>query len=306
MNLGVIINPFAGRRPSRWRADALRSALSPLGIEVTVRVTAARGDAQRFATELAPRADALAVIGGDGTVHEAVNGIMSRPIPIAVIPSGSGNDLASLVDCPRTPRDLGAVLERGWAAELDVLDFGDRFCVNSAGLGFEGLVNRLSHRLARSAGHLRYAAALIQAMASVKCPHFTIVTSAGDEISGEKLLVSIGNGRRTGGAFYITPDAFPDDGLIDICVIDPMSRARMLWIMPRVFDGSHIRHPEVHMLRAESLTVEARGAYPMHIDGEFFEAAPNLRRITVRPRALKVMCNPSTHNKLAMGLKKVL
>ena len=79
MNLGVIINPFAGRRPSRWSADALRSALSPLGIEVTVRVTAARGDAQRFATELAPHADALAVIGGDGTVHETVNGIMSRP-----------------------------------------------------------------------------------------------------------------------------------------------------------------------------------------------------------------------------------
>ncbi len=306
MNLGVIINPFAGRRPSRWRADTIRSALAPLGIEIDVRVTRARGDAGRFAGELASRADVIAIVGGDGTVHEAVNGIMPRSVPIAVIPSGSGNDLASLVDCPRTPHDLGAVLKRGWAAELDVLDFGDRFCVNSAGLGFEGLVNRLSHGLNRSAGHLRYAAALVKAIASVECPHFTIATSAGDEIAGEKLLVSIGNGRRTGGAFYLTPNAFPDDGLIDLCVVDPMSRARMLWILRGVFDGSHIRHREVHMFRAESLTVEARTNYPMHVDGEFVDAPPAPRHITVKRGALRVLCNPSTKNTLANSLKKIL
>ena len=306
MNLAVIINPFAGRRPSRWRADTLRSALGPLGIEVSVHVTGARGDAQRLAKELVPRADVLAVIGGDGTVHEVANGVMPHPIPIAVIPSGSGNDLASLVDCPKTPRDLAGVLERGWAAEFDVLDFGDRFCVNSAGLGFEGLVNRLSHGLARPAGRLRYAVALIKALGSMCCPDFTIVTSRGDEISGEQLLVSIGNGRRSGGAFHLTPQAFPDDGLIDVCIIEPMSRAKMLRIMPGAFDGSHTRRPEVRMLRVESLTVEAASAYPMHIDGEYVDAAPDRREISVRPGALQVMCNPSTRNKLVKGLRRVL
>jgi diacylglycerol kinase (ATP) len=217
-----------------------------------------------------------------------------------VIPTGSGNDLASLVDCPRTPEALARVIEDGWAARLDVLDFGDRYCVNSAGLGFEGLVNRYSHRLAPLGGRTRYALALLRALAEVRCPDFTIVTSRGDEIRGRRLLVSIGNGQRTGGAFRLTPDAFPDDGLIDVCIVDPMSRARMLRILPGATGGSHVTRPEVHMLRVESLAVEATEGYPMHVDGEYVAAGPELREITVRRAALTVLCRRSVRNKLSM------
>ena len=306
LELAVIVNPRAGRRTTVWKEPALRAALEPLGIGVSVHVTRARGDARRLANDLAGRAGVIGVIGGDGTVHEVVNGILPRPVPIVLIPSGAGNDLSSLIACPRNLRELAAVIENGWGAELDVLNFGDRFCVNSAGLGFEGLVNRMSHDVARIGGRTRYAIAFLKALGSLRHPYFEIATSRGDEFSGEKLLVSIGNGRRTGGAFYLTPHAFPDDGLIDVCIIEPMGRARMLRILPRVLNGSHLTRKEVRVLRVESLVVEAKAAYPMHIDGEYVEGGPQRREITVVPGALRILCGRSRTNILSKELKKIL
>lgn len=271
-------------------------------MEASVHTTEGPGDASRLARDLASEADIICAVGGDGTVHEVVNGILPRRIPLAVIPSGSGNDLASLVDCPRTPEDLVRIVEDGWGAELDVIDFGDRYCVNSAGLGFEGSVNRLSHGMARIGGRVRYAVALARALRTVTFPDFTIVTSRGDEIRGKKLLVSIGNGHRTGGAFYLTPRAYPDDGLLDLCVVAPMSRARMLRILPRALNGSHVGRREVEMFRAESLSIEAVEAFPMHIDGEYVLAQPERREVAVRPAALTVLCRRSERNKLVRDL----
>ena len=273
-------------------------------METTVHFTQRPGDARRLARELAPRADMICVVGGDGTVHEVVNGIIPLRVPLVVLPTGSGNDLASLVDCPRTPQELARVVEDGWAAELDVIDLGDRYCVNTAGLGFEGLVNRFSHEFARLGGRAKYALALLRALRSLCFTDFTIVTSRGDEIRGEKLLVSIGNGQRTGGAFYLTPDAFPDDGLIDVCIVEPMSRARMLRILPGALNGSHARRREVTMLRVESLTVEAADPYPMHVDGEYVAAGPERREIVVRPAAIKVLCRHPGCNKLAREMRR--
>jgi YegS/Rv2252/BmrU family lipid kinase len=300
VKIAFIVNPAAGGRRQPWNVDVLHAAFDPRGVEVSIHVTTGPGDARRLANALAAEADLICAVGGDGTVHEVVNGILPRRVPLAVIPRGSGNDLASLVDCPATPEDLARLVEEGWGAQVDVIDIGDRFCVNSAGLGFEGSVNRASHGLARLGlgGRTRYVVALAKALGALRCPDFRIVTSRGDEITGKKLLVSIGNGHRTGGAFYLTPDAFPDDGLIDLCIIEPMSRVKMLRILPRALDGSHTRRPEVLMLRVESLTVEATKPYPMHVDGEYVPAGPERREIAVRPAALTFLCRRSGRNKL--------
>jgi len=304
--LVLIVNPRAGRRTAVWNESELRVLFEPLGLGVSVHMTRAPGDARRIARDLADRAGVIGVAGGDGTVHEVVNGVLPLRTPIVVVPSGSGNDFASLVTCPRTPRELAEVVSRGRGAELDVLSFGDRYFVNSAGLGFEGLVNRLSHGDSRLGGRTRYALALFRALRSRARFRFRITTSRGDDISGEMLLVSIGNGRRTGGAFYLTPGAFPDDGLIDVCVVSSMSRAKMLRILPRALNGTHIARPEVRMLRVESLAVEADSSYPMHIDGEYLDAPPGRSEIKIFPGALRVLCGDSAAKSLSKGLKKIL
>lgn len=306
VEIAFIVNPAAGGWRRRWNPETLDEVFRPLGVETVLHVTQTRGDAERIAASLAGRAAAICVVGGDGTVHEVVNGVLPRRVPIAVIPSGSGNDLASLLDFPKTPGELAAVLEDGLCAELDVIDFGDRYCVNSAGLGFEGAVNRFSHRIAGLGGRTRYALALFPALGRVRCTNFTLVTSRGDQIRGKKLMVSVGNGHRTGGAFYLTPDAFPDDGLLDLCVVEPMRRVRMMWVLPQALSGRHVLRREVSMLRAESVTIEADEAYPMHIDGEYMRAGPERRKIAVRPAAISVLCRRSSRNKLLHDLKRRL
>jgi diacylglycerol kinase (ATP) len=302
----LIVNPRAGRRTAAWDESALRDLLEPLGLAVSVRATRGPGDARRIAREIAGRVRVIGVAGGDGTVHEVVNGLLPQRTPIVVIPSGSGNDFASLFGGPTSLRELAEIVGAGRGAELDVLSIADRFCVNSAGLGFEGLVNRMSHGDSRLGGRTRYAIALVRALRSRARFRFRITTPRGDDISGEMLLVSIGNGRRTGGAFYLTPGAFPDDGLIDVCVVESMSRSKMLRILPLSLHGAHVTRPEVRMLRAESLTVEADAGYPMHIDGEYIDAPPGLSEIKLLPGALRILCGDSAAGSLSKGLKRIL
>ncbi len=306
MKIAVIVNPNAGRARRRPDDVSIRRAIESLGGSVTFHHTKARGDATRIAADLSDDIDVLGVMGGDGTIHEAANGLLPRRIPLFIVPCGAGNDLASLVSCPRTPDEVADVLDDGMGAELDVLRFGNRYCVNSAGLGFEGMVNRHSQTITRVRGHARYFLALIKSLRTHICPHFEITVSSGEKITGKRLLVSVGNGNRTGGAFYLTPDAIPDDGLLDICIVDSMSRLRMLGLLPRSFTGSHPKHPAVRMIRAESLTITSDGWYPMHIDGEYVDGRADRLDISVVPGALRVLCKRSGPNKLQKELKKII
>jgi diacylglycerol kinase (ATP) len=304
--LVLIINPRAGRWKTAWNESALRALFEPIGFGVSVHVTRGPGDARQVAAERAGSADVIGVVGGDGTVHEVANGVVPRATPIVVVPSGSGNDFASLLSCPKTPRELAEVIAGGWGADLDVIDLGTRYCVNSAGLGFEGLVNRLSHGYGRIGGRTRYVIALFRALRLYHSTRLTIETSRGDKFSGEMLLVSIGNGRRTGGAFHLTPGAFPDDGLIDVCLVESMSRRRMLLILPRALDGSLVTRPEVRIVRAESLVVGTESPCPMHVDGEYVELPRGNREIKLVPRGLHVLCRRSATNVLSREIRKIL
>lgn len=306
MKIAVIVNPNAGRANRRPDDALIRRTIESLGHSVTFHYTKSRGDATRIAANLPDDIDTVGVMGGDGTIHETVNGLLPRQTPLFVVPNGAGNDLASLVSCPRTPDELAGVLEDGMGASLDVLRFGDRYCVNSAGLGFEGMVNRHSQTISIVRGHARYMLALFKSLKTHLCPHFEIDVHGGEKITGKRLLVSVGNGHRTGGAFYLTPDAVPDDGLLDVCIVDPMSRLRMLGLLPKSFKGSHPDHPAVRMIRAEALSIKSDGWYPMHIDGEYHDGHAEQLDISVIPGALNVLCKRSGPNKLHKKLAKVI
>ena len=105
---------------------------------------------------------------------------------------------------------------------------------------------------------------------------------------------------------FVNPDARPDDGLIDVCIVDRMGPGGVLTILPRAFNGSHLSRPQVTMLRTESLAIETRGNYPMHIDGELVERTPARLDITVRKMALPVLCNEHGTNRLQNPLEKII
>lgn len=306
MKLTFIANPYAGRGRTEKLFAAFRARAEAMGKELAFRWTSAPGHAVEIAREAARRCDVVCVVGGDGTVHEVVNGLMPDPVPIVVIPSGSGNDFARLVGCPGTPEELFRVVEDGIGARLDVIDCGVRYCANSCGLGFEALVTKQSRSIRRLKGLPLYLLAVAKALFYYECPSMKLTLSGGEVIEGERLLVSVGNGVSAGGGFFLTPDARPDDGLIDVCVVDKMSRSRMLGILPLALKGRHTEKREVEMYRVASLAVESERPLHLHIDGEYIGADNRSLSFSILERRLPVLCMKEKPVRLSRRLEKIL
>jgi diacylglycerol kinase (ATP) len=307
MNLFVIANPHAGRgRVERFAGPFLARAKA-LGRQLEFVWTEKPGHATELArTAAAGRADAVCVVGGDGTVHEVVNGLMPEPVPLLVIPCGSGDDFARLLGCPRTPDEAFAVLDDGMGALLDVLDCGIRYCVNSCGLGFEAQVTKNSRSIRWLKGLPLYLLAVGRALTEYHCPRVTITLDGGEVIAGRRLLVSVGNGVSAGGGFFLTPEAVPDDGLIDVCVVEKISRARMLRLLPLSLKGAHTDRPEVTMRRTRALTVDCDEPLHIHIDGEYLGDEQRTITFRVLDRRLPVLCKKDSPALFSQAAQRLL
>ena len=306
MNLTVIANPYAGRgRVERFLGPFL-SGTEALGQRLDLLLTERPGHAIELARSAALASDVVCVVGGDGTVHEVANGLLPDPVPMVVVPCGSGDDFARLIGCPRDPDELVAVVEDGVGVMLDVLDCGERFCVNSCGLGFEAQVTKNSRSIQRLKGLPLYLLALGKALAEHNCPNLTITLENGEVIAGERLLVSVGNGVSAGGGFFLTPDAVPDDGLIDLCVVEKMGRIKLLGLLPLSLKGTHTTRREVEMRRTRSVTVESDGPLHIHIDGEYLGDERRSISFTVLDRRLPVLCKKDAPGLFSQTPQKLL
>lgn len=287
MRVTLVANPTAGRgRTERFLRRFTQRR--PADILWTERP----GHAAELARDAAAHSDVIGVFGGDGTVHEVVNGLMPEPVPIVVLPTGSGNDFASLFSCPRTPDELSRVLDAGTGVRVDIIDCGGRYCVNSIGMGFEALVTKQSLGIKYLTGLPLYLLAVARAMRAYECPRMTI--AAGDvTFSGARLMVSATNGLRSGGGFYLTPNAIADDGEIDLCIVECMGRARMLTLLPLAIAGKHTTRRGVSMGRATRVTITADQGYHMHIDGEYVGEQTEPLTLTALPHRLPVLCTSS-------------
>jgi YegS/Rv2252/BmrU family lipid kinase len=266
MRISFIANPTAGRGRTRALVEAYAGVLSG---DVELLWTQGPGHARELARAAAARSHAVCAVGGDGTVSEVVNGLMPRPVPLVVVPTGSGNDFASLVDCPRSPEELGRVLAQGAGVRFDVIDCGDRYCANSIGIGFEAMVTHHSLAIRRLRGLPLYLLAVFKALKSIEHVRYHIDVDGREVAAEELLLVSVGNGKRAGGGFYLNPNASPTDGMIDVCTARRMSRTRLLTILPRAIRGAHVTSAGINTYRGATVTVTGEQPFPIHIDGEY-------------------------------------
>jgi diacylglycerol kinase (ATP) len=158
------------------------------------------GHAADLARSAATTSQVICAFGGDGTVSEVVNGLMPRPVPMVVVPTGSGNDFASLMKCPRTPEELAQVIADGMGTRFDVIDCGDRYCANSIGIGFEALVTYHSLSITKLRGLPLYLLAVFKALRSPGSIHYRLAVDGREAATGEFLLISVGNGPRAAAA----------------------------------------------------------------------------------------------------------
>lgn len=291
----VAINPQASFGKSRAVGPAAVAALRSAGHEVTSLTEPYFEQLRHSAgSALASSPDALVVVGGDGMVNLGVNLVADTAIPLGIIPSGTGNDvsrgLGITVKAPeRAIQSLLAALQ----APPRIIDGG--FVTRSDGstswfagvlsAGFDAIVNERANQMRWPRGPQRYNLALLRELAMLKPIRYRL-TLDGESIETDAVLVAIANNVSLGGGMLITPEAKIDDGLLDVFVVQPLSRTAFLRIFPRVFKGTHVTDARVSIRRARRIRVDADNVVA-YADGERVAGLP--LDVEVRPGALRVL-----------------
>lgn len=300
--LVVAINPnasFGRARDAGPRAvDLLRAA----GHEVRSLV-APTGEllAERAAEEVARGADALIVVGGDGMVHLAANLLAGTPTPFALIPTGTGNDFAKARGIPEHDVDAAvAGLLAGLERERLVIDTGvatwqedggprSRRFVGAVSCGFDAIVNERANAMRQPKGQSRYTLAILRELLALR-PIPYRVEHDGGVVDLDGALVSVANNRSLGGGMLITPEASLTDGLLDLFLVEALSRTAFLRIYPRVYRGEHTSDPRVRILRTTRARVAERdgaGRIVAYADGERLGPLPI--DVRVDPASVRVV-----------------
>ncbi len=301
MTAKIILNPYAGRWKAKAAIPDVERACRELDLDYELVVT----EGPEHGIELAREAllagySPIIAAGGDGSISEVVNGMLAatngqRPkVPLGIIPLGSADDLADQLGLPKDITAACRVILGGCERLIDLGRVNGRYFDNNSAVGLEPMVTVTQERMQRVKGTLRYIVAAVRTILAHR-PWEMRLTWDGGEYEGKTTLVSVGNMRRTGGAFYMTPRAEPDDGLLDFVFAGGMGRLKLLRLLPTTFDGSHVERPEVHYARTTRLTIECDPPTPIQADGELFDRAATHITYEVIPAALRVLVpSPAT------------
>lgn len=289
----AVVNPRSGNRQATQQLDQLKAALLPKGYLVHTAVTEHPGHAREIAAAAnVHEVHCICAVGGDGTIHEVVNGLMQLPqpqrIPLAVLAAGTGNALALQFQL-HSPADTAQRIVAGRTQPLDVIHVTgpglSTWCINLVGWGAATAINVNAEKL-RWLGKSRYSVAALweilgPSLRSAK------VTLDGHTIAGPFLFIIACNTMFVGHRMLLAPNARSDDGLIDVVILRASSRWNLLQVFKRVADGSHLQLPGVECHRAQSLTIDSSTIDPLNLDGEICGQTPF--SATVLPGALQVI-----------------
>ena len=299
----LIFNPMADHGRSGQKASDLRAMVDELG-GADWRGTEYPAHATAIAATAADDGyETVVAMGGDGTVHEVINGLMRIPAErrprLGLVPIGSGNDfaggskLAEIGNLQNAMRQVFAGKER----RVDVAVIRDgagrsEYFDNTAGIGFDAAVNIRSRKIRLIHGFMMYLTATLQTIAlNFDAPHMK-VSYDGGALDQAIMMLTVGNGPREGGGFITTPGSLLDDGCLEFVYVDQVSQMRMLQLLPKFTSATHIGERDVHLLRTTKLSIDADRDLPIHVDGELF--APyeaNVRHVEVEvvPGAIRLV-----------------
>jgi lipid kinase YegS len=239
------------------------------GHTVIPRITWERGDATFFAAEGAKKGvDVVVALGGDGTVNEAVNGLSGFDVPLGIVPLGTANDFARQAGIPFDLDHAMDVILRSEPVRIDTAELnGHRFLnVSTAGIGAEATAETPADAK-EALGSLAYAITGVRKLIDLS-PIRARIETPNSHTDVEFLVLAVGNARETGGGTIVTPRASVTDGLLDVCIVDPMPRRDFARLALRVRDGEHLHADGVRYFQVPWLRVSAERAITVNVDGE--------------------------------------
>lgn len=297
----VIANPVAGRGLCGKLVPQLHEQLGARGLDYDLVCTSEPGHAAVLAQQaMAAGHEIIVAVGGDGTAHEVVNGMLTysggnEVGTMATVPVGSGSDFASMLGLPAQLDQACARLARGRTSVVDVGVVTDSqgrstYFDNTVGIGFDGVVTKEATGVKYLRGMALYLPVVLKTVfLSMKPPH--VVIQHGDQrLEQTALMVTVCIGQREGGGFVVAPDAINDDGLFDVCVAANIPKLQILGMIPHFMKGTHVDKKPVTMFRTDRLTVTSEDDLIAHMDGEMLCTEEHFLDFQILPRRLRVVC----------------
>jgi YegS/Rv2252/BmrU family lipid kinase len=300
----LIVNPVAGRGTGERAVPEVQGYLDQLDLDYDI----VRTEAPWHGAELARQAvvdgcEIVVSMGGDGVANEVLNGLVGAnraglgSCAMGVLCAGRGNDFAYGVGIPQPLADGCQVLAEGHRRTIDIGSVeggnkpGARFFGNGVGVGFDAVVGFEAVKMKRLSGFPSYIVAVIKTVFLYYHAPLVEVSCDGESSSGRLLLVSVMNGQRMGGGFYMAPDGQPDDGLFDLCVGTEVSRAGIFRLIPHFLRGTQDTQDPISTRRARKVVVTAiDGTLPAHADGETLCEGGQRLAMELLPSQLEMVC----------------
>ena len=283
----MLVHPGSGRGAGARNAAVAEQRFRDAGFEVR-RFQGRTGDEAR---ELAGQAvedgvETLVAVGGDGLVHQAVQAVARSRTTLGIIPSGTGNDAARYFGIPRRDARAAAdVVVAGRVRTVDLARTGPTYFLCVMAAGFDAVVNERANGMRWPRGQMRYNLATVAELRVFRPLSYTLDLD-GNTKTVKAMMVAVGNGPSFGGGLRITEGALLDDGLLDVVLFHPISKAKLVRTYPKLFRGTHTTHPAYEHHRVREVTVAAPGIVA-YADGERIGPLP--LTVTAEPQALRVL-----------------
>lgn len=288
----VIYNPVAGRGRVQAQWPLVEEALRQAGLEFDAVATHAPLEAMKLATEAPQKYSAVVSVGGDGTTHEIVNGLMrasgeAETIATGIVPLGNGDDFVKIIP-PETPigsrppdwRVAVQKIARGQTMLFDVgrivgdycrpdLGSGPHYFVNSMDIGFGAQAAQSFTTIPKYLkGMSAYLAAIFKTMIDYPDLHVRLQLDDQPPFDQRTTMTVVMNGRCFANGFWVCPDARADDGLFDLMVSENVGRLTILRLLPKLMKGTHLDEPIVHMHQARRVVIDSHQPLIVETDGE--------------------------------------
>jgi diacylglycerol kinase (ATP) len=304
----VILNPAAGHGTGARLLPTIEAALTRHALEYDLVLTEHPGHAiQLTAQAVQDGVEMIAAAGGDGTLNEVVNGLMRAKLAgdrlptLGVLCAGRGNDFSGSIGIPEDIDQACELLKHGQSRLLDIgrvtggIHPEGRYFINCVGVGFDAVGTIEAAKLPRWGGFFSFLIAILKTIFLYNHAPLATIEFNGQVIKQRSLMISMMNGRRLGGNFFMAPDSKPDDGLLDLCIAEQMSSFQILRLVPHFMHGTQASQKTIKTGRAALIKIEALdGPLPTQTDGEIISTEGRSLLVELLPRQIQVVCPPQT------------
>jgi diacylglycerol kinase (ATP) len=300
----VILNPAAGHGTGAKLLPSIEAALTRYALQYDLVRTSHPGHAIDLTGQaILEGVEVIVAAGGDGTLNEVVNGIMRSkvdggPQPIlGVLCAGRGNDFSGSIGIPEDIDQACKMIKTGQSRMLDIgrvtggIHPEGRYFINCVGVGFDAIGTIEAAKLPRWGGFFSFLIAILKTIFLYNHAPLATIEFDGQILKQRSLMISIMNGRRLGGNFFMAPDSKPDDGLLDLCIAEEMSSFQILRLVPHFMRGTQASQKTIKTGRAGRIRIEALdGPLPAQTDGEIISTEGRSLLVELLPRQMKVIC----------------